>query len=516
MKKILKTNWQRYLDSTAGKEAVRLFNHLTDDDCSAEDMWNVVKRYNPELAKNVSVNEEKKYVEGIAYYNEIIKDNVPTTEEEQKDFDSGDFFLWLTRGLVSLDEETDIFDAPQIGFKNILGSNLLLSIALSANLPYYFLPNLYEMQFAYFKKFAEKYELDIPEMPHRSDYRNRWFYYISMINALDVFAVENELLDFGELCAFLFDYELTNIKEEMAIEHEKPMPNIPEQAWILVGNYSEGEKKMKEGVWQSNQLTRKGDIMVFYEKSPVKKMNAVWTALEDGFIEPFGPYYSYSIIGKKIEIPDDKALTYKEFKESDYFKNREKEGNFVSKNFQDVSGWAVTFEDYAVIKSMLEAKGFDTSVLPSLYEPLRLTDKPITLEKDVEDYLIKPLLEEMGLKENVDYKQQVPFHAGRGSTKRPDFCLHKTGKDWEDGAKIVIEVKLEMKTIPEIEENYEQGVTYARFGEAETLVICDKNQIRVYHRNKKGKFAGYDRDYKQFYWSDKKKWYNELKSLLIK
>lgn len=75
--------------------------------------------------------------------------------------------------------------------------------------------------------------------------------------------------------------------------------------------------------------------MLFYEKSPVKKLNAVWTALEDGFIDPFGPYYSYSIIGNKIEIPNEQAVSFEDFKSSEYFKveNRGREGNFVSKNF---------------------------------------------------------------------------------------------------------------------------------------------------------------------------------------
>ncbi len=33
---------------------------------------------------------------------------------------------------------------------------------------------------------------------------------------------------------------------------------------------------------------------------------------------------------------------------------------------------------------------------------------------------------------------------------------------------------------------YDQGVSYAKWGEAKVMVLCDKNQIRVYERDKNG------------------------------
>lgn len=114
-------------------------------------------------------------------------------------------------------------------------------------------------------------------------------------------------------------------------------------------------------------------------------------------------------------------------------------------------------------------------------------------EKDVEDLLLKPLLEEMGCKRDVNYFQQVEFPAGHSTTghkmeKRPDFCLHLTGEGRKLVAKVVIEVKEYMKTTKEIGETFEQGLSYAKWGEAQILVLCDKKQIRVYERDKNGKF----------------------------
>ena len=494
MKRILKTNWERYKNSSEGQEVIEQFNRLTTSECKIEDMLAVVKRFNPEHARNISKSEEEEIIKELTYYDGLIKKNIPQSEQEWENFKCGEFFVSITYYLAVGKKEVDLFEAPQVGFKGIIGSNVYLSLALFANMPDSFIPNLFVMQFVYFKKFAEKYELELPEIPKRSDYRMRWFYYLEMCVAIDNFAIENDLLDPGELCAFLFDYEMTNIKEEMAAEHEKPIPKVPENAWLLVGNYGEGEKTMKEGVWQSNQFTTKGDIMLFYEKSPVKKLNAVWTALEDGFIDPFGPYYSYSLIGNKIEIPNEQAVTFDDFKNSEYFQKRDATGNFVNKRFQGCSGWAVYYKDYAEIKRMLEEKGFNTSILPSLDEPTDYSAKIITSEEDVYNKLITPILEQMGWVKGKDFEREVEFAAGHTTThhpsnKRPDYCLHVTRQEGKvKESKVVIEAKELFKGTTAVDECFDQCESYARWGKAKVIVICDKIHIFVYEQDRNGSF----------------------------
>lgn len=520
MKKILqKTNWERYKNSTEGQDVIALFNHLCTPECTINEMLNAIERFNPNFGHNWSKKEEKNILDSLGFFEQIVSEDIKDDITQWSNVDFQDYYIWLTLSLITDNKDDSINDVPQVDFKRMLSDNMLLSFALYKYMPNFFIPNLFTMQFPYFQSFAKKYELDMPEMPHRSDYRGRWLYYLAMCDSFDEFAYINDIQNSGELCAFLFDYELTNIKEEMAVEFDKPMPSVPEQAWILVGNYGEGEQNMDYGFWQANQLTCKGDIMLFYEKSPVKKLNAVWTALEDGFIDPFGHFYFYAIIGKKTTIPDDKAITFEDFKNSEYFKNRTKEGNYVSKNFQDVSGWAVTSEDYAEIKLMLEQKGFDTSVLPSLYEPKKLSGVALQHEADVSEKLLVPLLEEMGWKKDVDFKAEVEFPAGRGTTghsmdKRPDFCLHLTGTERDLGAKVVIEVKFNMRNNEEISANYDQGLSYAKWGNAQVLVLCDKNQIRVYERNNNGVFE--EKKWKRFRWEEMESLekFNELKRLL--
>lgn len=121
----------------------------------------------------------------------------------------------------------------------------------------------------------------------------------------------------------------------------------------------------------------------------------------------------------------------------------------------------------------------------------------------------------MGWKEHEDYEPEVHFKAGRGSAKRPDFCLHITGQGEDVEAKVIFECKFYMKNSKEIEANFTQGRSYARWGNAQILVLCDKQQLIVYKR----KNGSFDRNkFQTFYWKDvmggNPDKFNELKEIL--
>ena len=158
MKKILKTNWERYKNSEEGKNVIAQFNRLTSLECTAEEMYAVIKRFNPLFARNSTDKEDANNIEAIAYYDKVVKDTLPEDEEEWSTIDHGDFFAWITHCMAVEDEKVGLLDAPQIGFKRILGCNVFLSMALSKYMPEFFIPNLFVMQFVYFKKFIDKYE----------------------------------------------------------------------------------------------------------------------------------------------------------------------------------------------------------------------------------------------------------------------------------------------------------------------------------------------------------------------
>lgn len=517
MKKINTFQWNLYKSSAQGAEAIALFDKLSGE-CTTEEMLAVAERFNPQYFKNLGVANKKALIAGLDAYDELFsvllnEENAPQNLEEAISFYTQVSAYWVTNQAGAAYDEL-----PESYFKDFLCDNLIFTTMLHAYMPSMFVPNFYPMQFFYLKKLADKYELDLPEIPNRKDYKARWTYYLEINCMLIDFAVQNGFESMSEFCAFLFDYELAATAAEASAE-ERAMPEITGQAWILVGNYGEGERDMEYGFWQANELTEKGDILLFYEKSPVKALNSVWIAQQDGVVDPFFHYYSNTYIGQKISIPADKAISFADFKESEYFKNRTKKGNFVSKNFQDVSGWAVSYEDYREIKRMLEARGFDTSVLPQLYEPTAIGDVVIERESDVSTKLLIPLLEQMGWRKGLDFRAEVEFNAGRGTTgnqinKRPDFCLHIVETNDDIEAKVAIEVKKLMKNNKEIHDNFVQGRSYAKWGAVEVLVLCDMRQILVYPKGRNGRFD--ESKFVKFSWTDMENpdKYNELKHLL--
>lgn len=496
-----------------------MFEKAASDDATPESWLELARRFDPQYFKNWGEKTYVEWMEAVKFYDHIVGDGI-TDEDYYKSVEDYEKLYYDVMTYLSNPEGMDfnsIDDLPQANFKCLLIEHMPISIILYAYLPKFFLPNFFVMQFTFIRKFTDKYDIDLPKTPNRSDYKGRCFYYFEICRLLTEFGSLNGLTQ-SELCAFLFSYELPVIKEESELEYQKPSTGIPEQAWILVGNYGESERDMTYGFWQANQLTTKGDILLFYEKSPVKKLNSVWIAQEDGVVDPFFYFHSNTYIGNKISIPNEQAISFEDFKNSEYFKYRDKKGNFVSKNFQDCSGWAVTSEDYKEIKRMLESKGFDTSVLPTLYEPNGYTSEDVKNEDDVYKKMVTPLLEEMGWKEGVDFKREVEFAAGHSTTghamnKRPDYCLHISGTGRELTAKVIIEAKYLMKNSEDVKNTFEQGLSYAKWGGSEVLVICDKQFLYVYEK-KKGKFSL--SAYERFSWDSlgNLDTFNELKRLL--
>lgn len=498
MKKISKSIWNLYKESVAGQELITQFQKAASKECSGSDMLSLAKKCNPRYFTN---RGEKFDVTEINFYESFRNIFGKILSEEEKELicssidEKYGFYQWnLMNRVVGFDHEEYFEDLPQNIFKDELWFSITISWSLYSIMPSCFIPNFFAFQFNYLVRFAHMYEIDLPDIPNRSSYKDRCMYYMELNEILWEYAKLNDITEPAEVCAFWFGLALPLAKE--SIEEERvELPEIPEQAWLLVGNYHENEKHMTAGFWQANPMTTRGDILMFYEKSPVKKMNSMWIALDDGVADPFFHYYGYTFIGHKIEIPDEQALTYQDFKSSEYFKveNRGKEGNYVSKNFQDCSGWPIPFEDYAEIRRMLKDKGFDTSVMPSLYEPKGITTEDINDEEDVYKKLITPLLEEMGWTLGKDFKREVEFAAGHSTTghqmnKRPDYCLHITEHGKKIYAKVIIEAKYFIKNNTELADTFDQCLTYACWGKAQVLVLCDKNTIYVYEQNRNGEF----------------------------
>ena len=212
MKKIIKLHWNNYKNSDSGKDVIAAFDKLTNPNTTVEELYELACRFDPECFKNTSSKEKKQELEALG---RIESDVQWIWEEINKLNQDGAYIDYKALSCILLNENVDEeFDSiPQATFKSALGGNMMLSLMLSRYFPNYYIPNFFPMQFIYLKKIAEKYEIELPGIPNRSDYRSRWLYYDEMCKALNQFAEENELDSLSELCAFLYGYEMEVIKE---------------------------------------------------------------------------------------------------------------------------------------------------------------------------------------------------------------------------------------------------------------------------------------------------------------
>ena len=387
---------------------------------------------------------------------------------------------------------------PANDFKNMLGIIQPMSYVLSQFAPEYFFPYLFLCRIFELNKIADFFNIDLPNIPKRADYKGRCMYYWNLCEVFYQFRKENGLSP-EELCAFLYDFAPNNSTNEK-IDIPKPS-----QAWFIGGRLYAEDKSLASKFWQSSPDTKKGDILVHYETSPVSSITCIEISLTDGVIDPLFRYYGCIYIGNRLNIPH---ITLKELQTDEYFSKHP----LVRKNFQGVNGCSMSSEDYSELLRMIKAKGFDTDVLPKLYAPTLPKGIVIEYEHDVEQLLLEPLLNSMGWYENKDFIRQLPIQAGRGHRVFSDYALHYDNKRDEEKAKVLIEAKLHMKNNQEIEEAFLQARSYACLLESTIIVLCDKQCLIVYEKK-----DSFDRDsYKKYYWEELENpdIFNELKNKL--
>lgn len=417
--------------------------------------------------------------------------------------------------LISLEDAQNLYEeaistglmveseiALKVGdFDRMLNYIPFLSMELNYLFREYFIPYLFIDNFYEFNRLCDTFEIELPKKPKKPDYKARCMYYWEICEAFYHFRIENDLSP-DELSAFMYDFAPKIIQNNGQEAVKMPKPS---RAWFIGGLIRGYGEQWTTGFWQSNPETRRGDILVHYETSPVSAITCLWIAQADGVIDPFFHYYSNTYIGNKIDLPH---ISLKELKADSYFSSHP----LVRKSFQGVNGWGLNNTDYLELLRMVKAKGYDIDYLPKPYAPDTPKNVVIEKERDVETKLLEPLLNGMGLYENKNFIRQLPIHAGRGHRIFPDYALHYDDKPEEEKARILIEAKLEMKTISDVEEAFLQAYSYAKLLESSTLILCDKYCLLIYQKH-----GSFDRNnYKKFYWVDfdNPDIYNEICNIL--
>lgn len=485
--KFNKFAWDNYLQTERGKSVIDDFSF---SEMSVDFIIETTQKYNKSVLRRI-VDYNQFYEEADnalrAYWNlALCYFASPENLEDAK----GSYWQILADGLV--DGDRVVLDKNS--FAICLENNCWISWLLYHYSSDYFFPNLFQFQASLLYRIADTFGIELPTLPKKSNYQARCMYYWGLCEVFYKFRVENNLSP-AELCAFLYDYAPNYLHEE-----KREMPK-PSQAWFIGGVILPSEAN-DETFWQCNQETRRGDILVHYETSPVSAITCVWQASTDGLIDPFFHYYGCAYMTNKIDVPH---ITLQELKEDSYFSSHP----LVRKNLQGVNGWSMTGEDYANLLRLFEDKGCDVDSLPRPYAPQIKHRDDIKVERDVEVKLLEPLLNEMGF---ADYKRQVSVKAGRGHRIIADYALHYNETSEGKSARVLIEAKFHIRNPQDAGEAFLQARSYAKLLDASVIVLCDKDCLLVYEKKQ-----DFDRQrYMKFYWGEMSSpdKYQQLKKIL--
>ncbi len=454
-----------------------------------DSLFDLVLRYNPTYSQRVSAEMLKDVAESFYCYG-FSEYDTPQDETQAHSY--------LTELMYfGLKEEGQWIIVPR-DFDFLLGVIVPLSFAASQYSTDYFYPYLFALRLPDFISILNVLDISIPETPKRTDYESRFEYYWVFCQILGEIRTRFHLTH-TETCVFVYDF-LPSIHSRQDVElHE------PTQCWFIGGLIAPEDIKDEATIWQVNKDTRPGDILVHYETSPISAITTIWQAQSDACIDPFFHWHCYAKIGNRVTVPH---ISLSELKENEYFSAFP----LTKKNFQGVNGFRMESDAYQELLRMFQTKGADISLFPKLYAPDIVPNPDIVLEHDVEEWLIIPLLESLGLDGSQDYKRQMGIHIGSGHRVFPDIVVYYN--EGQETAEIIIEAKLKMRNRVEFEKAFLQARSYALCMKSRLIILCDEQKLLIFEK----KDSDFDKeDYKIIGWTEvcSPDVFNSLKTMIL-
>lgn len=449
--------WDLYLEA-GGKKVVDTFKHFLDNNMTsayADFIDDLHKVYCPSEAVLESMSEE-------------LEDVITTIRNEE-------FFLTPAEDttISVLEELSEAFkeqgaSTDKESFNIFSESLAYFSTLLARAWPELFVPYYFQCNYNVLMEIAEEFDIDLPDIPAKKDYKARFYFYGKISNALISFQQKHGLSSY-ELYAFLYDFAPNYIGgcESYII---KDLPE-PRSAYFIGGSkedafFSEGEPILVP--WQCSPNTRAGDMIVMYLRSPVSAVDSVWRSVSVGFNDPFFYYYRCTYIARPRKI---QRVTQKDLQKDDIFKNVP----IVRKNMQGINGVELKPSEYNHLLNLGKADKH----IPRLKFSAPNANQKFSVEKDVENKLIKPLIKRLGYAD-TDYVQQLYIKIGNHNHLLiPDFVLLPKRTGNHQSAFCVIEAKLSIENSKKLEETKTQARSYAVQLRARYSVIISQEGIWV-------------------------------------
>jgi hypothetical protein len=464
--------WDLYKQSSQGSEIISLFE--------TEDHIGIAKKF------QTGTYLENLSDESVAYYQ----------NSELKNLMAGERTIDFTIALSEFFRKFS-FDNPRKTLTDIIDSDLYFPIldqhiqkqsyslwidnienfstSLFFNEKRLFIPYYFRMEFNILQNIFEHFEIPLPKIPLKKDWRSRLLYYIDICEALFEFRKHNSLSRV-ELCAFLYDFAPNSIHRISSEEMPKPT-----KAWFCGGNkldfeFLDNAISSSKSFWQGSVDTRKGDIIVMYCLSPRSYVHSIWLADCDGFIDPFFYYYTLINISQPVKIL---PVSQKELKENEIFSK----SPLIRSNMQGLVGYPIKYEEYIELHGIIESKGQLINKLPRIEPYFSIDNNELSCEKDVEEKLIEPLLLKLGYSDN-EWIRQMPIKMGRGERNYPDYCFEANSKTGEESAKSILEAKFSIRSRKELSDAYFQTKSYALRLESNIFIVAAKEGVWIFDKNK--------------------------------
>lgn len=361
----------------------------------------------------------------------------------------------------------EVFDqSPKDSFEEFSNSIEYLTTFFARELGDLLVPYYFKNTYNVFEKIAQEFDIPLPPLPAKKDYKGRFLFYGTICQSLQDFRHKYGLNP-AELCAFLYDFAPKYIGGTASyIVDDLPKA---EGAYFIGGSIDDiyyTTEPDEITPWQCNPETEVGDNIVMYLTSPTSAIDSIWRSASVGFNDPFFYYYRCTYISHPVKV---KNIPLNQIREDEILGSLP----IVRKNMQGINGVEILPSAYNRILDLAHER------LKRMESMSYENDEGISREKDVENKLIKPFLKELGYSE-ADYIKQLYIRVGNDNHLLiPDFVINPVTSLGHQKADFVIEAKYTFPSRNSIEAAKIQARSYAKILSAKYSVLSSKEGIWI-------------------------------------